>query len=86
MCDHDMCERPRLLLVWLEVRLAHRRKLELAWEDAWNPKKIKPSVKWLSYRTDLLGHDAVTCGAQAKNHFTIVVLLWVCLSYGGCWV
>ena len=27
------------------------------------------------YRTDLLGHDAVTCGAQAENHITMVSLL-----------
>ena len=56
-----------------EMRSARRQNLKLAWEDAWNHTRLKLSVKWLF--TDLLGHDAVTCGTHAENHFTIVSLL-----------
>ena len=49
-----------------EVSLARRQNLKLAWEDAWNHEKMELSVNSLRsgityrYRTDLLGHDAVT--------------------------
>ena len=45
----------------LEVRSARRQNLKLAWEDAWNHRKMNLTVKWLSHRS--IG----PCGMFAKQ-------------------
>ena len=38
-------------VIALEVSLARRQNLKLAWENAWNHRRIKLTVKWLSHRS-----------------------------------
>ena len=45
-CGMYSCTGPRL-----EVSLARRQNLKLAWEDAWNIGRKKLSVKWLLHRS-----------------------------------
>ena len=64
-----------LLYKVVRSKLAHRQNLRLAWEDAGNLGRTKRSVTQNGHRTDTSGMNAMTCGAQAENHFTDVSLL-----------